>query len=108
LAISAQKTLNNLSTQVTDPQAMGDRKTFDAVKTTLDRQAARWPEETDSTEKYRPCKNALERASYVAFLTRMKAKSSLDDKVWILERGKMTDRRAACERAMRRPFTKTS
>lgn len=101
LAIKTQNTLNDLSAKVISLEEMADQATFARTKKLIDQRTALWPEETSATEPYRPCKAALESASYVASLTRMKATSSLEEKVWMLERGKLDSKRAACNNAVR-------
>lgn len=101
LAIKSQNTLNDNERRVIDLRQMADRAEFERVKKELNARLAQWPAETDATEKWRPCKSALEKASYVADLTRMKATSSLEDKVWELERGKMAAQRTLCAHAVR-------
>ena len=101
LAIKSQNTFNDNEQKVVDLRLMADRSAFERTKADLTNRVAQWPEETTATEKWRPCKSALERASYVADLTRMKATSSLDDKVWTTERRKMETQRSLCAQAVR-------
>lgn len=108
VAIKAETTLDELAAKVVDLRAMADLATYDKVRKTLAESIAQWPAETDASEKYRPCKTMLERASHVAELTRTKATASLDDKAWMLERSKMTRSRAACAQAVHLGGIKTA
>lgn len=113
LAEASQHMLNDMAAQVTDLRAMAERKTFDTVTRTLEKQVGQWPTETDATEKYRPCKNALERALDVARLTHAKATSAkpatpAEEKAWLQEHAKLTDRRTVCERVLRHPLIRAS
>ncbi|SEK16803.1 hypothetical protein SAMN05216567_112132 [Variovorax sp. OK605] len=113
LAEASQVMLNDLASQVIDLRAMADRKAFDTVTKTLEKQAGQWPVETDATEKYRPCKHALERALQLARLTHAKATATKaapppDEKEWLGEHAKLTDRRAVCERVLRHPLVRAS
>jgi hypothetical protein len=113
MAEASQHMLNDLASQVTDLKAMADRKAFDTLTKTLEKQVSQWPTETDATEKYRPCKQALERALDVARLTHAKATATkavtpADEKAWLQEHAKLTDRRAVCERVLRHPLVRAS
>lgn len=113
LAEASQKMLNDLASQVTDLKAMADRKAFDTLTKTLTKQVEQWPAETDATEKYRPCKHALERALDVARLTHAKAAGAkaatpADEKVWLQAHAKLTDSRTVCERVLRHPLIRAS
>lgn len=113
MAETSQHMLNDLASQVTDLKAMADRKAFDTLTKTLEKQVSQWPTETDATEKYRPCKQALERALDLARLTHAKATATkaatpADEKAWLQEHAKLTDRRAVCERVLRHPLVRAS
>ncbi|MGJ7558680.1 hypothetical protein ACSFBI_32320 [Variovorax sp. RB3P1] len=113
LAETSQHMLNELASQVTDLRAMAERKTFDNVTKTLEKQVGQWLTETDATEKYRPCKNALERALDVARLTHAKATGTkaatpAEEKAWLQEHAKLTDKRTVCERVLRHPLIRAS
>ncbi|CAA2109655.1 hypothetical protein [Variovorax paradoxus] len=113
LAEASQHMLNDLASQVTDLKAMADRKSFDSVAKTLAKQVEQWPTETDATEKYRPCKHALQRALDVARLTHAKATAVKtapppDEKAWLQAHAKLTDSRAVCERVLRHPLIRAS
>jgi hypothetical protein len=113
MAEASQHMLNEMVSQVTSLRAMAEAKTFDGVTKTLEKQVAQWPAETDATEKYRPCKQAIERALQVARLTHAKAMAAkavppADEKAWLDEHARLTDRRAVCERVLRHPLIRAS
>jgi hypothetical protein len=113
LAEASQHMLNDLASQVTDLKAMADRKAFDTLTKTLEKQLGQWPAEIDATEKYRPCKQALQRALDVTRLTHAKATAAraatpADETAWLQEHAKLTDRRAVCERVLRHPLVRAS
>ncbi len=113
LAEASQQMLNELASQVISLRAMAERKALDSVTQRLDKQVAQWPTETDATEKYRPCKQALERAAQLARLTHAKAANPkaatpADEKAWLQEHASLTDRRAVCERVLRQPVIRAS
>ena len=104
LAIKSQNTLNDLATAAGDPQAMRDAKKLKETKAALDARFLQWPNVAsgpDPWDDYRLCKNALEKASYVAELSNMKATSSLDDKVFSQEKGKLARLRADCGKVIK-------
>lgn len=113
MAEASQRMLNDLASQVTDLKAMADRKAFDTLTKALEKQLGPWPTETDATEKYRPCRQALERALDLARLTHAKATATraatpADEKAWLQEHARLTDRRAVCERVLRHPLVRAS
>ncbi len=104
LAIKSQNAVNELAGPVGTPEAMKEKQQLLAARATLDAQRQQWPNVTsgpDPWDNYRPCKEALEKASYVAELSYMKANSSLEDKVFDLEKGKLAHLRGQCDTLIR-------
>ena len=104
LAIKSQNTLNDLAALAGDPQVMRDASKLKETKAALDARFLQWPNIAsgpDPWDGYRACKSALEKASYVAELSNMKATSRLDEKVFLLEKGKLSKLRADCEWAVK-------
>lgn len=100
LAVKSQRTLNEYAIGAMDPEAMKYAQRLRLTKAALDGQRKEWPTITsgpDPWDQFRSCKNALEKASYVAELSGMKAVSKLDDKVFDAEKGKLQQLRAECD-----------
>jgi hypothetical protein len=100
LAVKSQRVLNEYVVGAVEPEAMKYAQRLRLTKAALDGQRKEWPAVTsgpDPWEKFRACKNALEKASYVAELSGMKAVSKLDDKVFVTEKGKLQKLRAECD-----------
>lgn len=100
LAIKSQHTLNEYAIGAAEPEAMKYTQRLRLTKAALDAQRKQWPTITngpDPWDKFRACKSALEKASYVAELSGMKAVSAVDDKVFNAEKGKLKKLRAECD-----------
>jgi hypothetical protein len=105
LAVKSQRVLNEYVVGAVEPEAMKYAQRLRLTKAALDGQAKEWPTVTtgpDPWENFRPCKNALEKASYVAELSGMKAIRALDDKVFHVEKGKLQQLRAECDTRIKR------
>lgn len=105
LAIKSQRVLNEYAIGAIDPEAMKYAQRLRLTKAALDGQRKEWPTVTsgpDPWDQYRPCKNALEKASYMAGVSGMKAVSKLDDKVFDTEKGKLQKLRAECDAQVKR------
>ena len=105
LAIKSQHVLNEYAIGAIDPEAMKYAQRLRLTKAALDGQRKEWPAATkgaDPWDNFRPCKNALEKASYLAGLSGMKAVSKLDGKVFDAEKGKLQQLRAECDALTRR------
>jgi hypothetical protein len=102
LAVKSQRVLNEYVVGAVEPEAMKYAQRLRLTKTALDAQRKEWPAVTvtggpDPWDNFRACKNALEKASYVAELSGMKAISKLDGKVFDTEKGKLQKLRADCD-----------
>jgi hypothetical protein len=100
LALKSQRVLNEYSIGAMEPEAMKYAQRLKLTKAALDGQRKEWPTVTngpDPRDHFRACKTALEKASYVAELSGMKAVSKLDDKVFDTEKGKLQKLRAECD-----------
>jgi hypothetical protein len=105
LAIKSQHVLNEYAIGAIDPEAMKYAQRLRLTKAALDGQRKEWPAVTngpDPWDHFRPCKDALEKASYLAELSGMKAVSKLDGKVFDAEKGKLQKLRAECDALIRR------
>lgn len=105
LAIKSQHVLNEYAIGAIDPEAMKYAQRLRLTKAALDGQRKEWPVAAngpDPWDNFRPCKNALEKASYLAELSGMKAVSKLDGKVFDAEKGKLQKLRAECDALIRR------
>ena len=105
LAVKSQRVLNEYSIGAMEPEAMKYAQRLRLTKAALDGQRKEWPTVTsgpDAWDNFRACKNALEKASYVAELSGTKAVSKLDDKVFDAEKGKLHKLRAECDAQVRR------
>lgn len=100
LAVKSQRVLNEYAIGATDPEAMKYAQRLRLTKAALDAQRKEWPMVTsgpDPWDNFRTCKSALEKASYVAELSGMKAISKLEDKVFGVEKAKLQKLRAECD-----------
>ncbi len=100
LAVKSQRVLNEYVVGAVEPEAMKYAQRLRLTKAALDAQRQEWPTVTngpDPWDNFRACKNALEKASYVAGLSGMKAISKLDDKIFDLEKGELQKLRAECD-----------
>ena len=100
LAVRSQHVLNEYAVGAVEPEAMKYAQRLRLTRAALDAQRKQWPAVTDGPspwDKFRACKNALEQASHVAGLSGTKAVSSLDDKVFHAEKGKLQQLRAECD-----------
>lgn len=105
LAIKSQQILNEYAVGAAEPEAMKYVQRLRLTRAALDAQRKQWPIVTDGPspwDKFRACKNALEQASHVAGLSGTKAVSTLDDKVFHAEKGKLQQLRAECDEAVKR------
>jgi hypothetical protein len=105
LAIKSQRVLNEYVVGAVEPEAMKYAQRLRLTKAALDGQRKEWPAVTsgpDPWDNFRACKNALEKASYVAELSGMKAVSKLDDKVFAVEKGKLQTLRTECGAQVKR------
>lgn len=105
LAVKAQRTLNEYAIGAMDPEAMKYAQRLRLTKAALDAQRKEWPTVTsgvDPWDTYRPCKNALEKASYMAELSGMKAIRTLDDKVFQTEKAELQQLRTECDALIKR------
>ena len=105
LAVKSQRVLNEYSIGAMEPEAMKYAQRLRLTKAALDGQRKEWPAVTsgpDPWDNFRACKNALEKASYVAGLSGTKAFSKLDDKVFDAEKGKLHKLRAECDAQVKR------
>ena len=105
LAVKSQRVLNEYSIGAMEPEAMKYAQRLRLTKAALDGQRKEWPTVTsgpDPWDNFRACKNALEKASYLAELSGMKAVSKLDDKVFDAEKGKLHKLRAECDAQVKR------
>jgi hypothetical protein len=105
LAAKSQRVLNEYAIGAMDPEAMKYAQRLRLTKAALDGQRKEWPTVTsgpDPWDNFRACKNALEKASYVAELSGMKAVSKLDDKVFDAEKGKLQKLRTECDALIKR------
>ncbi|UUZ72188.1 hypothetical protein LP415_27530 [Polaromonas sp. P1(28)-8] len=104
LAIRSQHILNEYAVGAAEPEAMKYVQRLRLTRAALDAQRKQWPVVTDGPspwDKFRACKNALEQASHVAGLSGTKAVSTLDDKVFHAEKGKLQQLRAECDEAVK-------
>ncbi|MBW8720375.1 MAG: hypothetical protein JF626_00205 [Polaromonas sp.] len=109
LAVKSQRVLNEYAVGAAEPEAMKYAQRLRLTKAALDAQRQEWPTVAsgpDPWDNFRACKNALEKASYVAELSGMKAVSKLDDKVFNLEKGKLQKLRAECDAQIRQSTVK--
>ncbi|WP_139237329.1 hypothetical protein [Polaromonas sp. YR568] len=100
LALKSQRILNEYAFGATDPDTMKYAQRLRLTKAALDGQRKEWPTVTsgpDPWDNFRPCKSALEKASYVAGLSAMKAVSKLDDQVFNAEKGQLRQLRTECD-----------
>jgi hypothetical protein len=105
LAIKSQRVLNEYAVGAVDPEAMKYAQRLRLTKAALDGQRKEWPPVTSGPDpwgNFRPCKDALEKASYIAELSGTKAVSKLDDKVFDAEKGKLQKLRAECDALIKR------
>jgi hypothetical protein len=105
LAVKSQRVLNEYTVGAVEPEAMKYAQRLRLTKAALDAQRQEWPTVTngpDPWDNFRACKNALEKASYLAGLSGMKAVRSLDDKVFHAEKGKLQKLRAECDAVVKR------
>ncbi|MEO8021345.1 hypothetical protein [Polaromonas sp.] len=105
LAVQSQRVLNEYVVGAMEPEAMKYAQRLKLTQAALDTQYKQWPMVTsgpDPWDRFRPCKNALEKASYVAALSGMKAVSKLDDKVFSVEKNKLQQFRAECDAVIKR------
>ena len=106
LAIKSQHILNEYSVGAVEPEAMKYAQRLKLTKAALDGQRKQWPTVADGSpdpsNKFRACKTALEQASHVAGLSGTKAVSTLDDKVFHAEKGKLQQLRSECDEAVKR------
>lgn len=105
LAVKSQRVLNEYSIGAMEPEAMKYAQRLRLTKAALDGQRKEWPTVSsgpDPWDQFRACKNALEKASYVAELSGTKAISKLDDKVYDAEKGKLHKLRAECDAQVKR------
>jgi hypothetical protein len=105
LAVRSQHVLNEYAVGAAEPEAMKYVQRLRLTRAALDAQRKQWPVVTDGpspSDKFRACKNALEQASVVAGLSGTKAVSTLDDKVFHAEKGKLQQLRSACDEAVKR------
>jgi hypothetical protein len=105
LAVKSQRVLNEYVVGAVEPEAMKYAQRLRLTKAALDGQRKEWPAVTsgpDPWDNFRACKNALEKASYVAELSGMKAVSKLDDKVFAVEKGKLQTLRTECGAQVKR------
>lgn len=101
LAIRSQAVLNEFVIGAIEPEAMKYAQRLRLTQAALDGQRKQWPTVStgpDPWESYRACKNALEKASYVAGLSAKKAVSTLDNPVFNGEKAKLQQLRADCKR----------
>jgi hypothetical protein len=100
LAIRSQRILNEYAIGAVEPEAMKYAQRLRLTQAALDGQRKQWPAATEGSspfDQFRPCKNALEQASYVAGLSGRKAVSTLDDKVFHAGKDKLQKLRAECD-----------
>ncbi len=105
LAIKSQRTLNEYAIGAMEPKAMKYAQRLRLTQAALDAQRKQWPPITqgpDPWDKFRACNSALEKASYVAGLSGMKAVSTLDEKVFNTERARLKKLRSECDEAIKR------
>lgn len=105
LAIRSQRVLNEYAIGAMEPEAMKYAQRLRLTQAALDGQRKQWPsaiQGSDPFEQFRPCKNALETASYLAGLSGKKAVSALDDKVFHAGKDKLQKLRAECEALINR------
>ena len=105
LAIASQHTLNEYAAGAAEPEAMKYTQRLRLTRAALDAQRQQWPTLTDGPESWDPfraCKSALEKASYVAGLSGIKAVSSLDHQVFNEERAQLKKLRADCDERIKR------
>lgn len=101
LAVRSQAVLNEYVIGAMEPEAMKYAQRLRLTQAALDGQRKQWPSVSagpDPWDSYRACKNALEKASYVAGLSGMKAVSTLDNKVFDVEKAKLQQLRSECTR----------
>ncbi len=101
LAVRSQAVLNEYVIGAMEPEAMKYAQRLRLTQAALDGQRKQWPSASagpDPWDSYRACKNALEKASYVAGLSGMKAVSTLDNKVFDVEKAKLQQLRSECTR----------
>ena len=105
LAIKSQRVLNEYAIGAADPDAMKYAQRLRLTKAALDGQRKEWPTVTsgpDPWDNFRACKNALEKASYLAELSGMKAVSKLEGEVFGGEKAKLQTLRAECDAQIKR------
>ncbi len=105
LAIRSQRVLNEYAIGAMEPEAMKYAQRLRLTQAALDGQRKQWPaakEGPDPFDQFRPCKNGLEKASYLAGLSGMKAVRTLDDKVFHAEKAKLQKLRAECDALIKR------
>ncbi|MEO7886466.1 MAG: hypothetical protein ABIR76_06975 [Polaromonas sp.] len=105
LAVQSQGVLNEYAIGAMEPEAMKYAQRLRLTQAALDGQRKQWPAVAngpDPWDKFRPCKNALEKASYVAGLSGMKAVSKLDDQVFHVEKSKLQQLRTECDAIIKR------
>ncbi|MES2687908.1 MAG: hypothetical protein V4706_13885 [Pseudomonadota bacterium] len=101
LAVRSQAVLNEYVIGAIEPEAMKYAQRLRLTQAALDGQRRQWPTVStgpDPWDSYRACKNALEKASYVAGLSGMKAVSTLDNTVFNAEKARLQQLRADCKR----------
>ena len=101
LAVRSQAVLNEYVIGAIEPEAMKYAQRLRLTQAALDGQRKQWPTVSagpDPWDSYRACKNALEKASYVAGLSAIKAVSTLDTTVFAAEKAKLQQLRADCKR----------
>lgn len=101
LAVRSQAVLNEYVIGAIEPEAMKYAQRLRLTQAALDGQRKQWPDVSTgpySWDSYRACKNALEKASYVAGLSARKAVSTVDNPVFNGEKAKLQQLRADCKR----------
>jgi hypothetical protein len=101
LAVRSQAVLNEYVIGAIEPEAMKYAQRLRLTQAALDGQRQQWPTVStgpDPWDSYRACKNALEKAAYVAGLSATKAVSKLDNTVFNVEKAKLQQLRADCKR----------
>lgn len=105
LAIASQHTLNEYAFGAVEPEAMKYTQRLRLTRAALDTQRKQWPTITrgsDPSDKFRPCRSALEQASHVAGLSGIKAFGPLDDKVFNAEKSQLKQLRSDCDGLIKR------
>lgn len=99
IVIKSQNTLNDQVALATNPSLMKDAKRLRSTKSDLDARALEWKVVPENLkDNFSACRDALERASYVAELSAMKANQGLNDRVFDLEKAKLNKLADQCRR----------